>query len=181
MYFVDAFPDADVYYYECAICKKEVRTTNLKVCCICNKKICDDCDKESFCLDHYKMLSSKGKSNLNQLIEEVKNKKKKVNRWEITLLIISHIFFIYMIILLKWYIIWVLTILYIFIIIPIILPFENKKQKYEKYLKGDKISLFKEYAVYRKFLIQGVERKCVMCGRILKDDSEYCDICGSKI
>ena len=177
-------PEADVYYYECTLCKKEVRTTTINKCIVCYKKVCEDCFKEEFCAEHYNMISAEGISILNQSTTDKNEKKKKLNRWETFLLVIFHVFILiffvlYFSILMFWYIL--LFIPYIFILIILIQPFENRKERLEDDLRIEKLSLFNKYHKKKDAISNAFEKKCEKCGRMLKSDSQYCDLCGYKL
>ena len=197
MFSVDDY--IDIYHYDCAVCNKEVETTNLNKCIICNRKICDTCFKQGFCKDHYNLLSSEGKLKLNEIVEEGKKKKKKSLILFISG-ITSYIFifiFYFIIFTIYWYSIIVdylgsfigilLFIILVFVVPAIFLPTLLWKNSFEKEfriseeLKEDKISLFNSYIEGTDIFTPKIEKKCEYCGRILKSDSEYCDKCGSKI
>ncbi|MFX1297979.1 MAG: hypothetical protein ACFFD2_24410 [Promethearchaeota archaeon] len=67
----------EIYIYECSLCKKEYSTSHVLTCLICDKRICRDCYVDGFCLNHYNMLSPKGREEFNQIIAF--NRKKKLN------------------------------------------------------------------------------------------------------
>ena len=75
MSYIDYGPDPTYFIYDCGICKKEVFTSKIRTCLICSKKICRDCEEDSFCMTHFNMLSANAKEDFNQLVSACRKKK----------------------------------------------------------------------------------------------------------
>ncbi|MFX1445264.1 MAG: hypothetical protein ACFFHV_17760 [Promethearchaeota archaeon] len=179
----------DIYHYKCAICEKEVKTEHINTCLICHREICDTCLKEGFCIDHFNLLTFEGKSKLHEIIEDGKNKKKKLIIKQYFAYSICFIIFFFSLLLpiiftipYSFTFLWVLFFISSFILFPLLLSkFDGKRNKLYIKLQKDKITLYKRYNKGKEIQIPKIKKKCEKCGRILKSDSNYCDICGFKL
>ena len=81
-FYIDFIPDyiaesnlnSPVFTYNCGACRKQVKSSIIMNCLICNNKLCEECYKKGFCRDHYENLSAKGKKEFNLLVRNYQNK-----------------------------------------------------------------------------------------------------------
>ena len=193
MYDVDFMPDADVYYYGCAICKKDVRTRTIKTCLHCESKVCEDHYIEGFCSRHYLQMSKDGMDELYETFEYTKNQKKSLTYWQVALGSISSIItlIVGIIVALTFYPALIAVLLIgSFVICASIAPIESEKEKWDQKLTSKRRGIFYKYRKVDDEIENRdknlskpplIENICKNCGRNLRLDAKFCDNCGQKI
>jgi len=137
------------YQYQCELCKKEVNKSAILKCDICGRQLCDKCDKEGICLDHYNSLSYAGKKEYDKYLKKFKEIDNKFNNFYLLLFCLFCIFilialisgFIYNLFIIAI----VFSICYILILILIFVTgfLQNKKLKL---FKVERLKIYQAYS-----------------------------------